>query len=71
VQIPGKPGHVRGRITLGPDGDGGTVESFDGRATITVPLVGARLEGLVERFFKAGMDTEQSVGARWLAGDRS
>jgi hypothetical protein len=70
VEIPGKPGHIRGRITLSPDG-AGTVESFVGEATIRVPLVGGRLAGLVERLFTAGMDAEQAVGARWLAGDRA
>jgi hypothetical protein len=70
VKIPGKPGHIRGRITLTLTGRG-TVESFDGEATISVPLVGGRLEGLIEGLFTAGMDTEQAVGARWLAGDRA
>lgn len=70
VEIPGKPGNIRGRITLGAHG-GGTVESFDGEATIKVPLVGGRLEGLIERLFIAGMDAEQAVGARWLASSSS
>jgi hypothetical protein len=71
VRIPGKPGQIRGRITLAPDGAGGTLESFDGEATIRVPFVGGRLEGLIETLFKAGMDTEREVGTRWLTGDRS
>jgi hypothetical protein len=70
VEIPGRPGHIRGRVTLAAD-RAGTVESFVGEATITGPLVGGRLAGLVERLFTAGMDAEQAVGARWLAGDRS
>jgi hypothetical protein len=70
VEIPGKPGHIRGRITLAAEGRG-TVESFDGEATIKVPLVGGRLEGLIERLFIAGMDAEQAVGARWLARSSS
>jgi uncharacterized protein YndB with AHSA1/START domain len=70
LEIPGKAGHIRGRITLTESG-GGTVESFDGEAVIKVPLVGGRLEGLIERLFKAGMDTEQALGQRWLAGDRA
>ena len=73
LQIPGKPGHIRGRITLSEtdDGSGGTVESFDGEAVIKVPFVGGRLEGLIEKLFTAGMDTEQSLGERWLTGDRA
>jgi len=66
VEIPGRPGHIRGRISLSGSG-AGTTESFVGEATIGVPLVGRRLEGLVERLFIEGMDTEQAVGARWLA----
>ena len=69
VEIPGKPGHIRGRITL--DGDAsGTVESFDGEARINIPLVGGKLEGLIEKLFVEGMDTEQRVGVAWLAGER-
>jgi hypothetical protein len=70
LEIPGKPGHIRGRITL-TEFAGGTVESFDGEAVIKVPLVGGRLEGLIKKLFKAGMDTEQSLGERWLAGERA
>lgn len=66
VEIPGKPGHIRGRITLSGLGDG-TTESFVGEATISIPLMGRRLEGLIEKLFIEGMDTEQAVGARWLA----
>lgn len=70
VEIPGRPGGIRGRITLSSEGTG-TVETFDGEATIKVPLVAGRLEGLIEKLFTAGMDAEQAVGARWLAGERS
>jgi hypothetical protein len=70
VQIPGKPGHIRGRTTLSPDGSG-TVETFEGIATISIPFVGGKLEGLIEKLFIAGMDNEQEVGARWLAGERA
>jgi uncharacterized protein YndB with AHSA1/START domain len=70
VEIPGKPGHIRGRTTLSPDG-AGTVETFEGEATISIPFVGGKLEGLIERLFIAGMDNEQRVGAQWLAGDRA
>jgi uncharacterized protein YndB with AHSA1/START domain len=69
VEIPGKPGHVRGRIAL--DGDAsGTVESFEGEATVSIPLLGGKLEGLIAKLFVRGMDTEQRVGAAWLAGER-
>jgi hypothetical protein len=70
VAIPGKPGHIRGRTTLYADG-AGTVEAFEGEAKISIPFVGGRLEGLIEKLFIAGMDNEQRVGAQWLAGDRA
>lgn len=70
VEIPGKPGDISGRTTLRAR-DGGTVETFEGEAHIRVPLVGGRLEGLIEKLFIAGMDTERSVGVRWLVGDRT
>lgn len=70
LEIPGKPGHIRGRISLTGDGEH-TVETFEGEARINIPLVGGRLEGLIEKLFVEGMDTEQGVGARWLAGDRT
>lgn len=69
VRIPGKPGHVKGRITLTGD-ENSTVESFDGEVTVNIPLVGGKLEGLIERLFVDGMDTEQQVGVDWLAGER-
>lgn len=69
VEIPGKPGHIRGRTTLSGDASR-TLESFEGEAKINIPLVGGKLEGLIERLFVEGMDTEQRVGAAWLAGDR-
>jgi uncharacterized protein YndB with AHSA1/START domain len=69
VEIPGKPGHVRGRITL--DGDAsGTVETFEGEAKVGIPLLGGKLEGLITKLCVQGMDTEQRVGSAWLAGER-
>lgn len=66
LEIPGMPGYVRGRLSLTGD-DTGTVESFEGEAKIKIPLIGGKLEGLVERLFIKGLDTEQRVGAAWLA----
>ncbi len=68
VQIPGRPGHIRGRITLRSDGPRGTLESFEARRASGCPWspVGSRGSS---RDPPAGH--EQAVGARWLAGDRS
>ena len=69
VEIPGRPGHIRGHITLRSEGDR-TVEAFDGEARVAVPLLGGKLERLVESLFLEGMDTEHRVGTAWLAGVR-
>lgn len=70
VEIPGKPGRIRGTITLSGD-EFRTVETFVGEAKINIPLVGSKVENLIERLFIAGMDTEQRAGAKWLAGERA
>jgi uncharacterized protein YndB with AHSA1/START domain len=69
LEIPGQPGHVRGRITLSGDRSG-TVESFEGEAKVGIPLVGGKLEGLIGKLFVEGMDAERAVGAAWLAAER-
>jgi uncharacterized protein YndB with AHSA1/START domain len=69
VEIPGKPGHVRGNITLLAEG-ARTVEAFKGEAKIGIPLVGGKLEKLIEQLFIDGMDTEHRVGLAWLRGER-
>jgi hypothetical protein len=70
VEIPGKPGHIRGTLTLTAAGEG-SVYCFDGEARINIPLIGGRLEGLIERLFIEGMDTERRVAAAWLDGVRA
>lgn len=69
LTIPGRPGHIRGQLTLDGD-DAGSVYGFEGEARFNIPLVGGRLEGLIERLFIEGMETERRIGAAWLAGDR-
>lgn len=69
VEIPGKPGHIRGTLSLTAQGDG-SVYVFEGEIKMKIPLIGGKLEGIIERMFRKGMDTEQRVAAAWLAGDR-
>ena len=69
VEIPGKPGHIRGVLSITEDGEG-SVYRFDGEARINIPLIGGKLEGLIEKLFVEGMDTEQRVAAEWLDGVR-
>lgn len=67
MEIPGKPGHLRGTIRLLDKGDGSCEEHFSGEVKVSIPLVGGKLEGLVENILKRGLRREGQVGATWLA----
>lgn len=69
VEIPGKPGHMKGTVTLSGDG-AGTVETVDGEVKVNIPLIAGKLEKLIVELFTSAMKTEQKVGRAWLADDR-
>lgn len=69
VKIPGKPGHMKGTVTLAPDG-GGTVETVDADIKVNIPLIGGRLEKLIGDLLRAALESEHSVGTTWLAEER-
>lgn len=69
LTIPGKPGHLRGRIALTPSGEG-TTYSVDGDLKVSIPLVGGKLEGLIEELLKLFLKREHETGQAWLAGER-
>lgn len=69
VSIPGKPGQLRGVITLEPVGEG-TVEQITGDLKVSVPLIGGKLESLIAGQLKAAMSAEREVGQAWLAERR-
>jgi hypothetical protein len=66
VSIPGKPGHLKGTITLRPDGEG-TVETVSGEIKVHIPLVGGKIEGLIGELLEHALRAEQRVGTAWLA----
>ena len=66
VSIPGKPGHLKGTITLRPDGDG-TVETVAGELKVAIPLVGGKIEVLVAEMLEHALQAEQRIGTAWLA----
>jgi uncharacterized protein YndB with AHSA1/START domain len=67
VGIPGKPGHLRGTLTLRPDGEG-TVETVSGEVKVNIPLVGGKLEGLIVELLEHALKSEKRVGREWLGG---
>ena len=70
VSIPGKPGHLHADITLTESGDG-TVETVSGEVNVHLPVVGGKLERLISDVLGQALATEEKVGRRWLAGDRT
>jgi Protein of unknown function (DUF2505) len=69
IDAPGKPSSIHGTIALEPAGSG-TTEVVELEIKVKVPLVGGKLEGLLEDQLRRGMDVEHEVGKAWLKGDR-
>ena len=68
VTIPGKPGDMTGTQTLTQSGDD-VVERIDLSVTVSMPLVGGKIEELVAGFIGKAFDAENKVGVKWLAGE--
>ena len=66
VSIPGKPGHLKGTITLRADGDG-TVETVSGDLKVSIPLLGGKIEVLIAELLEHALLAEHRVGTAWLA----
>lgn len=66
VSIPGKPGHLKGTITLRSDGDG-TVETVSGDLKVSIPLLGGKIEVLIAELLEHALQAEHRVGTAWLA----
>jgi hypothetical protein len=69
IDAPGKPTSMVGTIRLEPDGSG-TREVVELEIKVKVPLIGGKLEGLLEDQVRSGMDAEHGVGTAWLEGHR-
>jgi hypothetical protein len=69
VSIPGKPGHLKGTVTLEEDGDA-TLEVVDAEVKVHIPMVGGKLEKLIADLLEAALRSEHKVGRAWLAGER-
>ncbi|MDP3969713.1 MAG: DUF2505 domain-containing protein [Nocardioides sp.] len=70
IETPGKPTRTTGTLALAPEGEGTSVV-LDAELSVTVPLIGKKLEGLMAELFTNGRDTEHQVGLAWLEGDRA
>lgn len=66
MEIPGKPGHLKGTITLVDKGDSSCEEVFEGEVKVHVPLLGGRLEGFVADILTRALRREGQVGVTWL-----
>ncbi len=67
VTIPGKPGHMRGTVTLS-ERDGETVETIQGDIKVSIPIVGGKLEALIGDLLASALRSEARVGRDGLAG---
>lgn len=68
IDAPGKPSSIVGTIALLP-ADSGTTEVVDLDIKVKVPLIGGKLEGVLEDQVRHAMDVEQQVGQAWLRGE--
>lgn len=66
MEIPGKPGHLRGSVTLRDNRDGTCDEVFTGEVKVSVPIIGGKLEGFIEKILRKALRREGEVGVTWL-----
>ncbi len=66
VAIPGKPGDMRGTVTLRAV-DGGTTEVVEVEVKASIPLIGGKIEGLIADMLGRALRAENRVGRDWLA----
>ncbi|MGI9155602.1 MAG: DUF2505 domain-containing protein [Marmoricola sp.] len=65
VVVPGRPGEMKGRVTLAEDATG-TTENVRLEVKVSIPLVGGKLEGLVAGLLTKALRAENTVGREWL-----
>lgn len=70
VTVRGLPGSLSGTQRLTDSGDGSVTE-LDGRASVPVPMLSGRIEGIVDEQVSGLLDAEDAFTRRWLARDRS
>lgn len=68
VSIGGLPISYAGRITMTPDGDGGTDMHLVGDLRAKIPLVGGKVESASAPAISEGVQIEAQTGEEYLAG---
>ena len=68
LEIPGKPGDMKGTAQLRESG-GTTTETVDLTVKVGIPLVGGKIEGLIGDLLLKALKAENEVGRKWLARD--
>jgi hypothetical protein len=66
MEIPGKPGHLRGALSL-RDTPEGCEELVVGEVKVQIPLVAGKLEKLIGDILERALVREGRVGTEWLA----
>jgi hypothetical protein len=66
VEIPGKPGSMRGTISIAPD-PAGSIQTVAAEVKVSIPLIGGKLERLVGDLFVSALKAENRVGRDYLS----
>jgi len=66
VTIPGKPGQMAGSITL-VEGGGTTTETVEVEITVSIPLVGRKIEKLIGEMLRKALGKEEKVARAYLS----
>jgi hypothetical protein len=67
IEFPGKPLHVTGRLEVKPTGDASADWHVNMDIKASVPLIGGKLESVVEKETLASLDKEYAFNQEWLA----
>lgn len=67
VTVPGTPAQLTGELRLAGV-DGGCELRMDGAVSVSIPLVGGKIEETIVRYVRELLDNEHAFTERWLAG---
>ena len=67
VTIPGKPGEMKGGITM-REVDGGVTETVAVDVLVAIPLLGGKIEKLISGLLLKALQAENKVGRDYLGG---